>query len=86
MELRWKPGMTGQEPFPVGPSTKSLPEDPKKTPYFLESEGMSPYATLEPGEEYSYPIYSSPTRVTNPLAGEPDCWGSRQRTLQRGNS
>ena len=28
---------------------------------------MSPYATLNPGEEYSFPVYWSPTRVTNPI-------------------
>ncbi len=50
-----------------GPFDQILADDPKKTPYFFESEGMSPYATLEPGEEYSYPISWSPTRVTNPV-------------------
>ena len=50
-----------------GPYDQILPDDPKKTPYFFESEGMSPYATLEPGEEYSYPISWSPARVTNPV-------------------
>jgi hypothetical protein len=44
-----------------------LPDDPKKTPYFLESEGMSPYATLGPGEEFSHPVYWSPARVSNPV-------------------
>ena len=50
-----------------GPFDQILADDPKKTPYFFESEGMSPYATLEPGEEYSYPISWSPTRVINPV-------------------
>ncbi|MBZ5514220.1 MAG: DUF4380 domain-containing protein [Acidobacteriia bacterium] len=50
-----------------GPFDQILADDPKKTPYFFESEGMSPYATLEPGEEYAHPIYWSPTRVTNPV-------------------
>ena len=50
-----------------GPYDQILPDDPKKTPYFFESEGMSPYARLEPGEEYSHPISWSPTRVTNPV-------------------
>jgi hypothetical protein len=44
-----------------------LADDIKKTPYFFESEGMSPYAALEPGEEYSFPITWSPARVTNPV-------------------
>lgn len=50
-----------------GPFDQILPDDPKKTPYFFESEGMSPYATLEPGQEYSYPISWSPARVPNPV-------------------
>ena len=50
-----------------GPFDQVLPDDPKKTPYFFESEGMSPYATLEPGEEYSFPIFWSPTRISNPV-------------------
>ncbi len=50
-----------------GPWDQVLPNDIKKTPYFFESEGMSPYAALEPGEEYSFPIYWSPARVTNPV-------------------
>ncbi|MFB3920650.1 MAG: DUF4380 domain-containing protein [Terriglobia bacterium] len=50
-----------------GTHDQILPDDPKQTPYFLESEGMSPYATLEPGEEYSFPIWWSPARVTNPV-------------------
>jgi hypothetical protein len=58
-----------------GPFNQILADDPKKTPYFMESEGMSPYATLEPGEEYSYPIYWSPTRVTNPVSGDPTSGG-----------
>jgi len=58
-----------------GPFNQTLADDLKKTPYFLESEGMSPYATLEPGEEYSYPIYWSATRVPNPIAGDPTSGG-----------
>jgi hypothetical protein len=50
-----------------GPFDQVLPDDPKKTPYFFESEGMSPYATLEPGEEYFFPIFWSPTRIPNPV-------------------
>jgi hypothetical protein len=58
-----------------GPFNQTLADDLKKTPYFLESEGMSPYAQLEPGEEYSYPIYWSATRVPNPIAGDPTSGG-----------
>lgn len=50
-----------------GPWDQTLADDPKKTPYFFEAEAMSPYAVLDPGEEYSFPIYWSPTRVTNPI-------------------
>jgi len=50
-----------------GPWDQMLADDIKKTPYFFESEGMSPYAALEPGEEYSFPIYWSPARVPNPV-------------------
>ncbi len=58
-----------------GPFNQTLADDLKKTPYFLETEGMSPYATLEPGEEYSYPVYWSPTRVTAPIATDPTSGG-----------
>jgi hypothetical protein len=50
-----------------GPFDQTLADDPKQTPYFLESEVLSPYATLDPGEEYSFPVYWSATRVPNPV-------------------
>jgi hypothetical protein len=50
-----------------GPFDQTLADDPKQTPYFLESEVLSPYATLDPGEEYSFPVHWSPTRVPNPI-------------------
>jgi len=56
------PGTIARRPF-----DQTLPDDPKQTPYFLESEVLSPYATLDPGEEYSFPVYWSPTRVPNPI-------------------
>ena len=58
-----------------GPFDQILADDPEKTPYFLETEGMSPYARLEPGEEYSYPIYWSPTRVLDPISSAPTSGG-----------
>jgi hypothetical protein len=58
-----------------GPFDQTLSDDPKKTPYFLESEGLSPYATLQPGEEYYYPIYWSATRVPNPVCSSPTSGG-----------
>jgi len=64
-----------------GPFDQILADDPEKTPYFLETEGMSPYARLESGEEYSYPIYWSPTRITNPLSGDPTSGGIASEAL-----
>jgi hypothetical protein len=64
-----------------GPFDQILADDPKKTPYFLESEGMSPYARLEPGEEYSYPVYWSPTRVPNPISSDPTSGGVASEPL-----
>jgi len=64
-----------------GPFDQTLADDPKKTPYFLETEGMSPYAKLEPGEEYSYPIYWSPTRVPNPISSDPTSGGVASEPL-----
>ena len=64
-----------------GPFDQILADDPEKTPYFLETEGMSPYARLEPGEEYSYPIYWSPTRVPDPIASEPTSGGVASEPL-----
>jgi len=58
-----------------GPFDQTLPDDPKKTPYFLESEVLSPYATLWPGEEYAFPVYWAPTRIPNPVGGEPTSAG-----------
>lgn len=50
-----------------GPFDQTLENDPTKTPYFLESEVLSPYATLAPGEEYRFPVDWAPTRVPNPI-------------------
>jgi hypothetical protein len=50
-----------------GPFDQHLLDDPRQTPYFIEGEIMSPYATLDPGEDYSFPVYWSPTRVANPI-------------------
>jgi hypothetical protein len=71
----------GPGTFSRGPFNQTLENDPAKTPYFFETEGMSPYARLEPGEEYSYPIYWSPTRVTNPIVGEPSSGGIASEPL-----
>jgi hypothetical protein len=58
-----------------GPFDQTYPDDPKKTPYILESEALGPYATLRPGEEYSFPVYWAPTRIPNPVGGEPTSAG-----------
>jgi Domain of unknown function (DUF4380) len=50
-----------------GPFDQTLPDDPAKTPYFLESEVLSPFATLEPGDEYNFTVQWSPTRAPNPI-------------------
>ncbi|PYV32748.1 MAG: hypothetical protein DMG22_12210 [Acidobacteria bacterium] len=53
-----------------GPWDQTLPDDPKRTPYFLESEVLSPYARLEPGEEYEFTVNWSPTSITNPIIAQ----------------
>ncbi len=50
-----------------GPFDHTLLHDPEKTPYFFESETLSPYAALDPGEQYSFPVYWSVTRAPNPI-------------------
>lgn len=50
-----------------GPFFQVLPDDPAKTPYFLEAEVISPYATLDPGQQYEFTVHWSPTSVTNPI-------------------
>lgn len=68
------PDQASVESWNDGPGTisritfdQTLPDDPKKTPYFLESEVLSPFATLDPGEEYEFTVHWSPTRVPNPI-------------------
>lgn len=46
---------------------QTLPDDPKRTPYFLESEVLSPFAKLDPGQQYEFTVYWSPTSVPNPV-------------------
>lgn len=46
---------------------QTLPDNLVKTPYFLEAEVLSPYATLDPGQQYEFTVHWSPTRVTNPI-------------------
>ncbi|MGH9397152.1 MAG: DUF4380 domain-containing protein [Terriglobia bacterium] len=56
-----------------GPFFQVLPDDPVKTPYFLEAEVLSPFATLDPGEQYEFTVHWSPTSVTNPIVNA--VWG-----------
>lgn len=50
-----------------GAFDQTLADDPNKTPFFLESEVLSPLATLDPGEQYQFTVYWSPTSVPNPV-------------------
>jgi hypothetical protein len=50
-----------------GPFFQTLPDDLEKTPYFLEAEVLSPYAQLDPGEQYEFTVHWSPTSITNPI-------------------
>ena len=50
-----------------GPFEQFLPDDPAKTPYFFESEVLSPYAELEPGEEYEFRVNWWLARSLNPV-------------------
>ncbi|HLY61696.1 MAG TPA: DUF4380 domain-containing protein [Terriglobia bacterium] len=56
------PGMISRDSW-----DQTLADDPKLTPYFLESEVISPFATLDPGGEYSFTVQWSPTRAPNPI-------------------
>jgi hypothetical protein len=68
------PGTIHRDPF-----DQVLKDDPKQTPYFFESEVVSPYITLAPGEEHLFTVEWSVTGVTPPVvdsrwigvAGEP---------------
>ena len=56
------PGVVSRTAF-----DQTLADDPKRTPYFLESEVLSPFARLDPGQQYEFTVYWSPTSVTNPV-------------------
>jgi len=45
------PGTIHRDPF-----DQVLKDDPKETPYFFESEILSPYITLDPGEEHLFTV------------------------------
>lgn len=46
---------------------QTLADDLRRTPYFLESEVLSPFAKLDPGEQYEFTVDWSPTSVPNPV-------------------
>ncbi len=50
-----------------GPFFQTLPDNPKETPYFVETEALSPYATLDPGQQYEFTVHWAPTRLPNPI-------------------
>ncbi len=50
-----------------GPFDQTLPDNLAKTPYFLETEVISPFATLDPGQQYEFTIHWSPARAPNPI-------------------
>ena len=50
-----------------GAFEQTLADDPHKTPFFLESEVLSPLATLDPGQQFEFTVYWSPTSVPNPV-------------------
>ncbi|MGH9435403.1 MAG: hypothetical protein ACRD06_05330, partial [Terriglobia bacterium] len=50
-----------------GPFFQTLPDDPAKTPYFLEAGVLSPVKALDPDEQYEFTVHWSPTSVTNPV-------------------
>jgi Domain of unknown function (DUF4380) len=53
------PGTIHRDPF-----DQVLKDDPKETPYFFESEVMSPFFTLAPGEEHTFTVQWALTSTT----------------------
>jgi hypothetical protein len=56
------PGTVHRNPF-----DQVLKDDPRETPYFLESEVVSPYITLDPGEERLFTVEWSLTGLAKPI-------------------
>ena len=50
-----------------GPFDQVFPNDRSQTPYFFESEVLSPYAELEPSEEYEFCVSWWLARSKNPI-------------------
>jgi len=78
------PGTVHRNPF-----DQVLKDDPRETPYFLESEVVSPYITLAPGEERLFTVEWSLTGVARPIvdsrwigvASEPFTAASRGKSV-----
>jgi hypothetical protein len=56
------PGKVHRDPF-----DQILKNDARETPYFFESEVLSPLITLNPGEEHSFPIEWAVTGSNGPV-------------------
>ncbi|HVA00323.1 MAG TPA: DUF4380 domain-containing protein [Terriglobia bacterium] len=50
-----------------GPFFQTYADNPKETPYILETEVISPYATLDPGQQYEFTVNWAPARAPNPV-------------------
>jgi hypothetical protein len=68
------PDRASVEAWNNGPGTSfilnrdfTISADLHKTPYYIEAEILSPLATLDPGEEYRFPVTWSVTRAPNPV-------------------
>ncbi len=50
-----------------GPFFQTYAANPKETPYIMETEVISPYATLDPGQQYEFTVHWAPARAPNPI-------------------
>jgi hypothetical protein len=56
------PGKIHRNPF-----DQTLKDNPHETPYFFETEVMSPYITLDPGEEHVFTVQWALTSASGPV-------------------
>lgn len=59
--------LNGAGEFIINGASFTNAPDPKETPYFMESEILSPLADLQPGEEYRFTIDWFATRCPKPV-------------------
>jgi hypothetical protein len=64
--------MNGLGEFVAWDEVNESPESPKENPYNFESEVISPYASLEPGQEYTYHYQWYSAKIPSGL-GVVDC-------------